>query len=52
LLSPTDHLAVTQQKMLEYLANGAELGWLIDPEVSVSIFMISLMSPCLKRHSV
>jgi Uma2 family endonuclease len=32
LLSPTDHLVVMQQKMLEYLTNGAELGWLIDPE--------------------
>ena len=30
LLSPSDSLAVTQQKMQEYIENGAELGWLID----------------------
>ena len=33
LLSPTDTLAVTQAKMSEYIENGAQLGWLIDPEV-------------------
>lgn len=33
LLSPTDALAATQAKMTEYLENGAQLGWLIDPEV-------------------
>lgn len=33
LLSPTDSLAVTQFKMEEYIENGAQLGWLIDPEV-------------------
>ena len=33
LLSPTDTLAVTQAKMSEYLENGAQLGWLIDPEM-------------------
>jgi Uma2 family endonuclease len=32
LLSPSDSLKDTQDKMLEYLTNGAELGWLIDPE--------------------
>ena len=31
LLSPTDTLARTQAKMREYLANGLQLGWLIDP---------------------
>jgi Uma2 family endonuclease len=30
--SPTDRLSVTQAKMQEYLDNGAELGWLVDPE--------------------
>jgi Uma2 family endonuclease len=30
ILSPTDSLVKTQQKMKEYLANGAELGWLFD----------------------
>ncbi len=32
LLSPSDSLGYTQDKMLEYIANGAELGWLIDPD--------------------
>jgi Uma2 family endonuclease len=32
LLSPSDTLKDIQDKMLEYIANGAELGWLIDPE--------------------
>jgi Uma2 family endonuclease len=32
LLSPTDSLAVTQAKMVEYIENGSRLGWLIDPE--------------------
>ncbi len=32
LRSPTDSLSVTQDKMQEYLDNGAQLGWLIDPQ--------------------
>lgn len=32
LLSPSDNLTVTQQKMQEYLASGIRLGWLINPE--------------------
>jgi Uma2 family endonuclease len=32
LRSPTDRLPVVQAKMVEYLANGARLGWLLDPE--------------------
>jgi Uma2 family endonuclease len=32
LLSPTDALATTQAKMDEYIENGSQLGWLIDPE--------------------
>ena len=31
LLSRTDRLAIVQDKMQEYLANGVQLGWLIDP---------------------
>lgn len=31
LHSPSDQLAVLQAKMLEYLDNGAQLGWLIEP---------------------
>lgn len=31
LRSPTDGLSTLQEKMEEYLANGARLGWLFDP---------------------
>ncbi len=31
LRSPTDSLSVLQDKMQEYMENGAQLGWLIDP---------------------
>jgi Uma2 family endonuclease len=31
LRSPSDSLSTVQDKMEEYLANGAQLGWLIDP---------------------
>jgi Uma2 family endonuclease len=30
LMSPTDTLSATQAKMQEYMANGVQLGWLID----------------------
>ncbi len=32
LRSPTDRLGVVKEKMREYLENGAELGWFIDPQ--------------------
>lgn len=32
LRSPTDSLNTLQEKMREYLDNGARLGWLLDPE--------------------
>ena len=32
LRSPTDSLKTVQEKMLEYIANGAEMGLLVDPE--------------------
>ena len=39
LLSPTDTLAATQAKMDEYIENGAQLGWLLDPETrSVHVY--------------
>jgi Uma2 family endonuclease len=31
LRSPTDSLATLRAKMLEYIENGAQLGWLLDP---------------------
>ena len=33
LLSPSDNLPTTQEKMQEYLDNGAKLGWLINPQL-------------------
>jgi Uma2 family endonuclease len=33
LLSPSDDLVDVQAKMTEYIGNGAQLGWLIDPEM-------------------
>jgi len=39
LRSSSDRLATLQEKMEEYLANGAQLGWLIDPlEKKVHIY--------------
>jgi Uma2 family endonuclease len=35
LRSHSDRLSVLREKMREYIANGAELGWLIDPEARV-----------------
>ena len=32
VLSPSDSLKQTKNKMDEYIANGAKLGWLIDPD--------------------
>jgi Uma2 family endonuclease len=32
LRSPSDRLSDVQDKMQEYIANGARLGWLLDPE--------------------
>ena len=32
LRSPTDRLEVIKEKMREYLENGAQLGWLLDPQ--------------------
>ena len=32
LRSPTDSLKTLQEKMQEYIENGAQLGWLLDPE--------------------
>lgn len=33
LMSPTDDLLTTQQKMKEYMNCGVKLGWLINPEI-------------------
>ncbi|MBD2413306.1 Uma2 family endonuclease [Nostoc calcicola FACHB-3891] len=33
LMSPSDTLRETQEKMQEYIANGVKLGWLINPKM-------------------
>jgi Uma2 family endonuclease len=39
VLSPTDRLRPLREKMVEYIDNGVELGWLIDPfERTVEIY--------------
>jgi Uma2 family endonuclease len=39
LLSPTDRRKKLHEKMLEWIANGAELGWMLDPfQQTVSIY--------------
>ena len=38
LRSPTDQLSTLKEKMLEYIENGAQLGWLLDPQ-SKSIYI-------------
>ena len=46
--SPTDSLRTLQAKMREYVANGALLGWLIDPiEKKVYIYRPSAEVTCL-----
>ncbi len=41
LLSPTDNLLTTQQKMAEYISCGVKLGWLINPdEKQVEIYRL------------
>lgn len=48
LRSPSDALATVQAKMQEYLDNGAQLGWLIDPiEKKVYIYRPQAPVACL-----
>jgi Uma2 family endonuclease len=48
LRSPTDALATVQAKMREYLENGAQLGWLIDPiEKKVYVYRPQAPLECL-----
>ncbi|MES1258284.1 MAG: Uma2 family endonuclease [Acidobacteriota bacterium] len=42
LRSQSDRLRVLREKMREYIANGAQLGWLIDPEArTVEIYRLN-----------
>jgi Uma2 family endonuclease len=48
LRSPTDRIRRLMAKMEEYIANGAELGWLIDPEErTVWIYRPGLAPECI-----
>jgi Uma2 family endonuclease len=52
LRSPTDTLEPLQEKMAEYLANGARLGWLLDPEErKVYIYRPDTRVDCLENPS-
>ena len=52
LRSPTDSMAVLRNKMQEYIANGARLGWLIDPrERQVSVYRPESPVELLNRPS-
>jgi Uma2 family endonuclease len=49
LRSPSDALDVLQEKMDEYIANGAALGWLIDPdERKVYVYQPDATVVCLE----
>ena len=50
VMSPSDTLAELQDKMAEYIANGARLGWLIDPFNScVYVYRQGLAVECLEN---
>lgn len=47
LRSPSDRLGDLQDKMEEYMANGAQLGWLLDPK-SKQVFVYRQNMPILR----
>lgn len=50
LRSPSDDVEQTHEKMREYAANGARLGWLIDPETQrVWIYEGGRAAECVER---
>ena len=50
LRSKTDRLATLQKKMREYMENGAQLGWLIDPrEKKVYVYRPDSRTECLNN---
>ena len=50
LRSPTDSLTALQDKMQEYIDNGAQLGWLIDPaQRQISIYRPGEKPECLQN---
>ena len=51
-MSPSNTLSELQDKMVEYIANGAQLGWLIDPfEARVWIYRPEQAVECLENHT-
>jgi Uma2 family endonuclease len=49
LRSPSDSLADLKEKMEEYVTNGAQLGWLIDPEErKVYVYLPDVEPVCLE----
>jgi Uma2 family endonuclease len=53
LRSPSDSLTVLQAKMEEYIQNGAELGWLIDPfEKKVHVYRPQAQVECLDNPTI
>jgi len=52
LRSPTDRLRDLRDKMEEYIANGARLGWLIDPDTrTVYVYRPGQPAECLDNPS-
>ena len=50
VMSPTNTLTELQVKMAEYIANGAQLGWLIDPyETRVYVYRSGQAVKCLEN---
>ena len=53
VMSPSDTLAELLDKMAEYIANGAQLGWLIDPyEARVYIYRPGKVVECLENPTI
>ena len=52
LRSETDSIKTLQLKMLEYMDNGAKLGWLIDPKTQkVEIYRLEKQVEILQNHA-
>ena len=52
LMSPSDDLSITQQKMSEYMDCGVKLGWLINPdEKQVEIYRLGKDEEILSNPS-
>jgi Uma2 family endonuclease len=53
MVAPSDRMREMQQKMEEYIANGAQLGWLIDPfEARVYLYRPTQTVECLQNPTM